>query len=425
MRRNIFLLLALFGMFAIICSAQQSLPINPPIPIVRDLITPVNIKPLTIDDMARKRGLSNENPAKNVIILFGSGFVRETASIFRAIPLRKPEINEMENIQLVLPTICQLQEKPQIDLISFLTGDGRSAGIVSDTEFACSSACDFLRMKPAELFDRVKMALTLADFVSEEQRAKLVKDFAGKNIEFASSRRDLDRLFTGNAEKIIGCFKRNSVVTESLQDFSQPYFDELVTASLSRLSVEPNGFILLIGAKGAAKARENGRFSDMVDHLRVQEKVLHQINYFVSGRKDTLVIVVEDSNAGFYKLGTKFKLKEFAKAASELNQLARQLIAEPKDLEKVQIKIPYLSIIDSNLLSKMIAKKDIQGLSSSLQKALAEYFTLSFVETDKQPGQSGFTLFSRGVGAEVLGGLVTYNDFIRRISLITGINLEK
>jgi alkaline phosphatase len=418
LKKNLILLIM---MIACVCHAQQSLPINPPTIDETDLITPVNIKPLTFEEVARKRGLLDEKPARNIIILFGSGFLGETASIYRTLRQRKHEINEMESMQIVLPTICAASERRQIDLISFLTGNGRVAGIVSDSEFDCSSACDFLRMKTTELFDRAKMALSLADFTNEEERDKLVKKFSGRNIEYATNRRDLDRLFSGKAEKVVGCFKRNPLGAATVGDISQPYFDELVTATLSRLSVEKNGFLLLVGSKGAAKARDEGRFADMLEHLKIQEKVMHQINYFVSGRKDTLVIIVEDLDAGSYSYRKDFKLADFVRSASEINKAAVDLVSNPDSLSQLKEKYDFLAGIDENTILDLVKAQDSRSISVRFQQALAEKFSISFSAEGRMPGQAGFVAFSRGVGAGLLGGLMSYEDFIKRLSLITGL----
>ncbi|GAB4279190.1 MAG: hypothetical protein Kow0029_22970 [Candidatus Rifleibacteriota bacterium] len=421
MLRKLSLLVIILLVSSVVCWSQQNFGVAPTLPGDAGLITPVNIKPLPIDEVARKKGISDENPARNIIILFGSGFVKETAAFYRKSSRKKPEISHMENSLIVLPTICMEKERKTVDLVGFLTGDGRSAGIVSDCDFELSSACDFLAIDNPSLLERVKYAMTLTNATEKEKKAEIVHSFAGKIIEFASDRNDLDRLFTKKAEKIIGCFSCKRAENENAYDLSQPYLDELVTASLSRLSVEKNGFILLVAIKGIAKARAENRFGDMMYNLRLQEKVLHQINHFVSGRKDTLVLVVEDVDSGYYELGSDLDAGSFAMDAAGIDTILKNVSAGNAAYRDYSSKFRYFAKVDEKKFNELAEKKDYEKLSDLLQKGLTDFYPIKYHLTKEKPGQSGFVLFSRGLGSDILEGLISYEEFIRRLSLISGI----
>ncbi|GEM_PF-5995707 len=414
----------LIALLILVCSAgfaQQNVTV--PTPGQTDLITQVNIKPLSLEEFARRRGLTDENPAKNIVILFGFGLADDAANLFRGTRPKRLQIAEMENFEMVLPRFIASEALQQVNLVDFLTGDGRSVGIVSDQDFCCSSACEFLKIETGDLFARVRMALTLGDFSGSEERDALVRKFSGRNLEYAANRKDLDRMFSAKAEKIVGAFRRN--VKHLPEDGTQPYVDELVTAGLSRLSVEENGFVLLIGCKAAEKAAVEGRFVDMLDHLRTQEKILHQINYFVSGRKDTLVLLIQDNNRIRLNFGEKFDLNKFlfdVRNAVSLNQALVQEQAEPSAL---LASFSFSATVDAAALKQSAEKKDAAVVYEILQNAIRESYQIEAMVEKNQHMLPGFLVFSRGHGSDIFGGMVDFTEFIERLALVTGLKLKQ
>ncbi|MEW6708771.1 MAG: alkaline phosphatase [Candidatus Riflebacteria bacterium] len=414
----------LIALLILVCSAgfaQQNVTV--PTPGQTDLITQVNIKPLSLEEFARRRGLTGENPAKNIVILFGFGLADDAANLFRETRPKRLQITEMENFEMVLPRFIASEALQQVNLVDFLTGDGRSVGIVSDQDFCCSAACEFLKIEAGELFTRARMALTLGDFSGSEERDALVRKFSGRNLEYASNRKDLDRMFSAKAEKIIGAFRRN--VKHLPEDGTQPYVDELVTAGLSRLSVEENGFVLLIGCKAAEKAAVEGRFVDMLDHLRTQEKILHQINYFVSGRKDTLVLLIQDNNRIRLNFGEKFDLNKFLFDAGNVVSLNKALVQEQAEPSTLLASFSFSASVDEATLKQSAEKKDVAVVYEILQNAIRESYQIEAIVEKNQHMLPGFLVFSRGHGSDIFGGMVDFNEFIDRLALVTGLKLKQ
>ncbi|MFZ5952364.1 MAG: alkaline phosphatase [Candidatus Rifleibacteriota bacterium] len=413
----------LIALLILVCSAvfaQQNVTV--PTPGQTDLITPLNIKPLSLEEFARRRGLTGENPARNIVILFGFGLADDAANLFRETRPKRLQVSEMENFEMVLPRFIASETLQQVNLVDFLTGDGRSVGIVSDQDFCCSAACEILKIEAGELFARARMALTLGDFSGSEERDALVRKFSGRNLEYAANRKDLDRMFSAKAEKIVGAFRRN--VRHLPEDGTQPFVDELVTAGLSRLSVEENGFVLLVGCKAAEKAAVEGRFVDMLEHLRTQEKVLHQINYFVSGRKDTLVLLIQDSNRIRLNFGERFNLNKFLFDAGSAVELTQSLVANQVDSSTLLASFSFSASVDVSALKESADKKDAAMVFEILQKSIREFYQIETIVDKNGHMFPGFFAFSRGHGSDIFGGMVDFSEFINRLALVTGLKLK-
>jgi hypothetical protein len=398
---------------------QQGLQVSPPGD--TELITPVNLQPLDLEELARRKGISNQSPARNIVILSGFGFIEDAAAIFRSTGIRKLQIDEMENFALVLPRFVSESEHAQVvRLADLLVGDGRAVGLVSDSNFKCASACEFMKIQTEKLFENARMALTLGSFSTEEDRDETVRKFCRRNIEYARNRKDLNRLFSAKAEKIVGAFDRNINLVK--EDQTQPFFDELVTACLSRLPVAGDGFVLLIGAGAAEQAAAEGRYFDMLEHLRVQEKVLHQINYFVSGRKDTLVLLIQDSGKMRWKYGKDFKLSSFIadlsllESAMKAENISKYLFESPRSYSRL------LKNVDAGRINELIAAKDKLALYKYLQDSLKLSYDFRAEVAGSETRLPGFAVFSRGLGTQLFRGMITFEDFVNYLSLISGVS---
>ncbi len=398
---------------------QQGLQVSPPGD--TELITPVNLQPLDLEELARRKGINNQSPARNIVILSGFGFIEDAAAIFRSTGIRKLQIDEMENFALVLPRFVSESEHAQVvRLADLLVGDGRAVGLVSDSNFKCASACEFMKIQTEKLFENARMALTLGSFSTEEDRDETVRKFCRRNIEYARNRKDLNRLFSAKAEKIVGAFDRNINLVK--EDQTQPFFDELVTACLSRLPVAGDGFVLLIGAGAAEQAAAEGRYFDMLEHLRVQEKVLHQINYFVSGRKDTLVLLIQDSGKMRWKYGKDFKLSSFIadlsllESAMKAEDISKYLFESPRNYSQL------LKNVDAGRINELIAAKDKLALYKYLQDSLKLSYDFRAEVAGSETRLPGFAVFSRGLGTQLFRGMITFEDFVNYLSLISGVS---
>jgi hypothetical protein len=398
---------------------QQGLQVSPPGD--TELITPVNLQPLDLEELARRKGISNQSPARNIVILSGFGFIEDAAAIFRSTGIRKLQLDQMENFALVLPRFVSESEHAQVvRLADLLVGDGRAVGLVSDSNFKCASACEFMKIQTEKLFENARMALTLGSFSTEEDRDETVRKFCRRNIEYARNRKDLNRLFSAKAEKIVGAFDRNINLVK--EDQTQPFFDELVTACLSRLPVAGDGFVLLIGAGAAEQAAAEGRYFDMLEHLRVQEKVLHQINYFVSGRKDTLVLLIQDSGKMRWKYGKDFKLSSFIadlsllESAMKAENISKYLFESPRSYSRL------LKNVDAGRINELIAAKDKLALYKYLQDSLKLSYDFRAEVAGSETRLPGFAVFSRGLGTQLFRGMITFEDFVNYLSLISGVS---
>jgi hypothetical protein len=94
-------------------------------------------------------------------------------------------------------------------------------------------------------------------------------------------------------------------------------------------------------------------------------------------------------------------------------------------LPKAFIDNSYLGKADEARIKDLIEKQSFAGLSVYLQQLLAQYYEINFTPAGFASGKQGLAVFARGLGAEILGGLVSYREFIRRISLITGSKQNK
>lgn len=365
MYKNISAWLVCFVLICVSLPGQQTLPAEPRSD-GSGFITPVNVKPLTLEELVRKRGFLVDKPAKNIIIFYGSGFTGETGAMFREIRKKRHEIDKMESMQLVLPEISNKQ--PCINLEELIEKSGKAVGLVSDNDFHFAASNHFFAFTTAGLFQKADISFSLTDESDSEKQLSIVKKFCNRTIEFASDRKDLDRLFSGKAEKITGCFKRNDPQKFTPADKAQPYFDELVTAAISRLAVQKNGFVLLVDASCAIEARNEQDFKRMFAHLQIQEKVMHQINYFVSGNDNTLFLVVDKYADGYYKFGENFDIG--------------RLKADKIDSE--------------------------------------QKLALNFINREPERIQPGFMVFSRGKCAELLDGMVAYKNFLKRFKIVVG-----
>ncbi len=405
-------ILILSGLFATCSFAQQIVPQSPE---SGDLITPVNAQPLSIEAVSRRRGILTDGPSKNLIIFSCSGMSGASAAFFEAVSPRRRDPVIWQGFQLVFPTWTVTGRHGKYHFIKALNQQGKRVSLISDNDFAVAGFLHgFSKMQTADL-SMFGVALSYSGVASATGRQELIAAASGNGAPSGVDITALEQFFREKKQRFIGCFPTPTDTRLETRNRKTPWIPELVSSLLSRISLAPEGFCLVINYSGVSQARNQGHFFRMLEHMRCQDSILQQLGTFVAGRKDTLLLVVDEPENGVWRMGESFRIDAFAEDLEKIPAATREALANPQEAQNIFRR----TFPDLELPGELSADLE-SSLLPAAEKWISSRHGLSFA-VDNEPGfNSGLTVLAQGNNAEVFFGISSFAEFFRRLSVAMG-----
>lgn len=385
-----------------------------------EFITPVNLQPLSIETVAARRGIISATPARNIVVFSGSAFTGGTAALFSAIRSGRQERMLVDGCQIVGPVWASTSPAGRNSVVEYLSRIGKRMGLVSDNDFEMSG---FVQGKSAVTVAEVEnffVAISFSDKRLQGQREEIVKAASGNSAIAAYSLSALEEQFSGRAQRIVGCFNHKQEL-EATPKHRRAGIPELVTMALSRLSVHPEGFALFVEFDEVARAQAAREYCRMFAAMETQQQILNQIDSFLSGRSDTLLLIVDAPKVGFWQVSESFTLKGWA---DDYRKVAAAVAAmEKTDAPIEEIIQQHFGSIELELadLKKVIASGDTNGAICMIRSAIAAKWGLDYTEHKKQGEPSSFNIMARGHNSAIFNGISSFDDFYQRFLAAAGV----
>lgn len=408
-RRLLTIILLLTVLYSLSASAQPPTAVKPD---SSELITPVNAQPLSIETMARRRGLVVDTPAKNLIIFCTSGFTGASAAFRDAYISTRRDAIRWQGFQLIYPAWADRHKGAKNNIILALSQFGKRLILASDHNFALPGLVTGKDSPEQADIGPFSMAISLSDNADAAGRAILTGDSASEP-ETATDLRGLEKLFAGNSQKLIACL--------NLAETARPGFAEIVSAMISRAALAPDGFCAIINLSAVGRHRSNNHFTRMLESMKLRETLLNQLETFTTSRKDTLLIVLDEPENGQWQAGEQFSAAEFVKTLKELPTLFGKLTLKETN---IAAELKGLGSEFSFAVNEIVGAFN-QGNHDKarhlIEEAVNRRFTISFSSSQKEGSCAGHTILAQGQNADLFFGISSFPEFFRRLSLAIGI----
>lgn len=411
MRRRILGLLVLSTLF--LCLRASGQQISPDKPSDSELITPVNAQPLSIETVTRRRGLMVDTPAKNIIIFTTTGFSGASAAFGDACTGRKRDDLRWQGIQQIYPIWADPHKSGSNNLIRALSRIGKKLGLVSDFDFYLSGLVEGNEASATAELSNFSVALSFSDQQDSEKRATILEK-AGSENHAALDYAGLEKLFTRKSQHIIGCF--------AMPVEGQPGFAELVSSVVSRMALAPEGFCLVVNFSETGRARDAGKFTRMVECLKIRESVLQQLETFVAGRKDTLMLVIDEPENGSWKAGEAFSTDAFISSLRKIPAAVKEIVAGGSDPEKILNTHFSGTSFDISAVNELAASGQAEKLTTLIEAAVSVNNQLQFTACSGNNATTGHTVLAQGLNADLFFGISSFSEFYKRLELAIGLN---
>ncbi len=391
--------------------AQQIMPV--PIDST-DLITPVNAQPLPIESVARRRGLLLGEPSRNLIIFSSTGITGASAALYEAWVPRRRIHSQWQGLETVYPSMTRLGTGSFVSLLQMFSRMGRRLGLVSDENFILPGFIQSESAQQAVDLSNYHLALSFSDRKEAEERAFLISSASGSGLPSALTFAELEKLFTRKSARIAGCFYGPARTTGRVP-VREPGFAELVSSAVSRLAVAPEGFFLTVNYRAVAAARNKNIFWQMLEHKRIQDNILQQLVTFVQGRKDTLLLVIDEPESGSWSIGKNFEPAAFVDDLKKIPDVMQVLTERPADTASILGR--YFADVSFSVDEILVAlnagnREEVENL---VEQGLNRAHQVSFTCHATELANAGMTVFSLGRNAEMFFGLSSFEDFHRRL----------
>lgn len=420
MKANKFLLLFLCLIIssAALCEDSQTASVTNP-RVSSELITPVNLQPLSIETVAAQRGIISATPARNVVVFSGSAFTGGTAALFSAIRSRRQKKMLVDGCQIVGPVWASMASAGHKNIVDYFSRIGKRMGLVSDKDFEISG---FVQGKSAATVADVEkffMAISFSDKRLQGQREEVVKSAYGDPSMAAYSLSALEKKFSGQTQRIVGCFNHKQEL-EAAAKHRQARMPELVSMALSRLSVHPEGFALFVEFDEVATARAARDYCRMFTAMETQQQILNQIDSFLSGRSDTLLLIIDAPKAGSWRVAEDFVLKgwsdDYCKATTVITE-----IQKTDDSPEKLIQQHFGTIeLEAAAFKKLLASGDTHGATCMIRSAITTKWGLDYNADKKRGEPSSFIVMARGHNSAIFNGISSFDDFYQRLLAAAG-----
>ncbi|HQB84335.1 MAG TPA: hypothetical protein PLR50_12610, partial [Candidatus Rifleibacterium sp.] len=152
------------------------------------------------------------------------------------------------------------------------------------------------------------------------------------------------------------------------------------------------------------------------------ENVLKQLETFVAGRKDTLLLVLDEPERGYWQVGNTFSPAAFVDALKKLRAIMPELGKTGADVKKLltenfsDFELPVEEIVTT-------AQTGNNGKVIDLvEEAVSRRFAITFTPFPAEGTCAGYTILAQGQNADLFFGISSFPEFFRRIELALGLN---
>ena len=408
--RNFMFLAALLLIIFCYPSAWSQESLTPVTPDGSDLITPLNAQPLSIEAMARRRGLLVDTPARNLIVFCTSGFTGASAA-FRDAASRR-EAYPWQGFQLILPAWADPSATSRKNIIQAMSKIGKKLAMISDDDFNLPEILSGSNAHQGSELPAFAMALAFSARTNAAERAALLAE-AGKGLQGATDLAGLENLFSRKSQKIMACLP--------LEENRRPGFSELVSAAVSRMAVAPEGFAAFINFSAISRHRIAGHFAGMLASMRIREQVLTQLETFTAGRKDTLLLIIDEPERGYWKTDPQFLAPDFSAALRKLPLMHAELASPTAGFEAMLKEYCPEGSPEITAIRETLSKGEREKAYDLIQEAVNRKFGVSFTSFAEAGNDTGHTILAQGQNADLFFGISSFREFFRRLGLALGL----
>jgi hypothetical protein len=96
--------------------------------------------------------------------------------------------------------------------------------------------------------------------------------------------------------------------------------------------------------------------------------------------------------------------------------ISKYLFESPRSYSRL------LKNVDAGRINELIAAKDKLALYKYLQDSLKLSYDFRAEVAGSETRLPGFAVFSRGLGTQLFRGMITFEDFVNYLSLISGVS---
>jgi hypothetical protein len=153
----------------------------------------------------------------------------------------------------------------------------------------------------------------------------------------------------------------------------------------------------------------------MLEHKKIQDNILQQLVTFVHGRKDTLLLVVDEPESGSWSIGRNFDPVAFVNDLKKIPDVMRVLSEKPADTAVV-LGRHFVGVsfpVDAILVA--LNAGDAEKAENLIEQGINRAHQVSFTSHVTELANAGMTIFSLGRNAEMFFGLSSFEDFHRRL----------
>lgn len=385
-----------------------------------DLITPVNAMPLSIEDVARRRGIVLEKPAKNLVIFSCSGLSGTSAAIFDAVTQRRRDHVQWHGFQLVFPASLSGVKASDVDMVKAMMLRGNRLGLVSDNDFLIPGFVHGSGRNRGADLRQFNVALSFSNEKSVDARKAVLTGLNVAETPVAYDFKALEDLFRAKTSRFMACFYSPVSLMPAARQKDEPWMPELVSSLAGRLSLSQEGFCLIVHCGGVSDSRNRGQFSRMIEHMKLQETILRQLSVFAGGRNDTLLIVADEPENGYWKMSEEFNLDVFAGDLRKISSVVFETGSNSDKSENIiKRHFPEFAGINQNA-----GNQSESELVAVLEQKIAEKHQISFVSAENSGFNSGITVLAQGPNSEVFFGISSFSEFYRRLAAAAGFASE-
>ncbi len=442
-----------------------------------DLITPLNLNPISIDEALDKRLKVFGRPVKNSILLIVDGMGASSIRLARDVIVGRngrleidkfPVIGRMVGYPLDGPVndsaaaasaMATGKESPlraiSLDkngksvqtILEAARAKGFKVGIVSDTNITHATPAAFAS-HVSDRYDEPAIAgqIAVSDFhlflgggrkffIGKEAGGMnlpgtdLLKMAGEKGFRVVGSKKELVDATSTKAEKVLGVFNEGFMPEEwEKTAVEQPSLAEMSAAALSILRTGDKGFFLVVEAGKVDIANHFHDAAKLITEMRSLEETLRVLSDFVRCNSDSLLVVVSDHGTGGIDFTEKFDVEKFRKMATSTMNLSKSLKDRKDRISTVlHSAFPGLEFSEKEI-SRLLSFSSPADFDAQLGTVVFEKLGLSYYDTPLQAGMketlghSGEDLFIHALGAHqgAMGGVIRIWEIPSRLAAVMG-----
>ncbi len=472
MRRLLLTVLLIMAGCAML-AAQETPVVTPAKPPANDLITPVDSKPITLDEALQRRLKVLARPARNAILLIADGLGAPALRLSRDAIVGRQGKLETDRFPIVGRVIgfaadstvndsaaaastlatgkIGLFNKVSVDaagnqlitIMDLARNKGMKTGIISDTRLTHATPAAFAghvnhRDEEAKLAEQIVfsgidllMSGGRAWFQSVEQGGKqpkgrnLLADVQQQGYRVVQSRQDLVQALTDKVEKVFAVFSDSFMPFTFEPDCkSTPDLPEMTASALKILSAHPKGFLLMVEAGQIDALSHAHDAAELVEQIREMDATVRVLQEFVRTHPDTLLVMVPDHSTGGLHMTERFQEDTFRKSAVSTKMLARRIAADPASLaDELKKSYPSLTFSDAEIASLKLVPAG-EEFEMRLGDLVWGKLGISFLDTGKSlhematngHGCEDMFLHAMGTHQTLFQGVMNLSDIPRRIA---------